>query len=259
MRPNISELSYGYALIDELIHWRGTNLTAAPVFPSLYQEGQTGGGYDVMLQRPGIPLFLQFKLSHCMVRINAQEAQDGLLQVPYYRMHLRPLRHSSQHEMLLELENSGNEVYYSAPAFHRSHELNEAYLNHRVRDESIWVSPSAIGPLSDDGDHYIAFRLNGPVLFRSEPQKIDNKIDFDAFTGRVQHSFESRSESALSTEELTVLVKNLTMFSEKRTDIARIRKKNYLEKISKRPLIEQIALYAQVFLDCQLFLVTKRS
>ncbi len=68
MKPEMSEFSYGYALTDELIHWHGTSLTAAPIFPSLYQEGKSGGGYDVMLQRSGIPLFLQFKLADQMVR-----------------------------------------------------------------------------------------------------------------------------------------------------------------------------------------------
>jgi len=55
MKPQISEFSYGYALTDELIHWHGTNLTAAPIFPSLYQEGQVGGvGGDVvkLFKRP---------------------------------------------------------------------------------------------------------------------------------------------------------------------------------------------------------------
>lgn len=77
MQPNISEFSYGYAITDELIHWYGTTITASPVFPSLYQEGQQGGGWDLKLQRPGIPLFLQFKLSHCMIRTNAREHQKG--------------------------------------------------------------------------------------------------------------------------------------------------------------------------------------
>src|SRR5262249_39334530 len=49
------------------------------------------------------------KLAHCMVRNNASEARDGTLAVPYYRMHLRPARHSDQHEMLLDLERTGNE------------------------------------------------------------------------------------------------------------------------------------------------------
>ncbi|MEN6487902.1 MAG: hypothetical protein ABFD66_03310, partial [Smithella sp.] len=112
MRPDISEFSYGYALTEELIHWHGTELTAAPFFPSLYQEGQEGGGYDLMLERPGMLLFLQFKLSDCMVRNTAREVKDGIFSAPCYRMHIRPARHSQQHEMLLKLENDGNEVYY---------------------------------------------------------------------------------------------------------------------------------------------------
>ena len=40
MKPNISEFSYGYALTDELVHSPGSHLVGAPVFPSLYQEGQ---------------------------------------------------------------------------------------------------------------------------------------------------------------------------------------------------------------------------
>ena len=127
MKPNTSEFSYGYAVTDELIHRHGLPITASPVFPSLYQEGQIGGGYDVHLPMMGLPLFLQFKLSDHMVRRSAREAQAGHLSVPYYRMHLRPKRHSAQHEMLLNLENIGGPaVYYVAPAFHQSSELNDA-------------------------------------------------------------------------------------------------------------------------------------
>ena len=55
MEPEFSEFSYGYALTDELIHWNGTKLKAAPVFPSLYDEG-AGKGYDLKLDRQnGVP------------------------------------------------------------------------------------------------------------------------------------------------------------------------------------------------------------
>src|SRR6266568_1524050 len=65
MRPM---LSYGYALTEELAGGTAGDLMAAPVFPSLYAEGQAGGGWDVMIPYPVTPLFLQFKLSHYMVR-----------------------------------------------------------------------------------------------------------------------------------------------------------------------------------------------
>src|SRR4051794_37173385 len=69
--PEISEFSYGFALTNELVGW--TALKAAPMFPSLIEEGKKGGGYDVKLDAPGKPLYLQFKRAHCMTRRSARE------------------------------------------------------------------------------------------------------------------------------------------------------------------------------------------
>ena|SRR2546425_11388435 len=80
MRADISEFSFGYAVTEALAQrWR-PNLTAAPVFPSLLEEGKVG--YDVKLQRRGVPIFLQFKVSERMVRATAREVREGLLNVP---------------------------------------------------------------------------------------------------------------------------------------------------------------------------------
>src|SRR6476659_6247420 len=117
MRPNISEFSYGFAVTSELVQAPG-GVVAAPVFPSLIEEGQQGGGWDVRLDRPGVPLFLQFKLCDQMTRGTCREARQAGFNVPCYRMHLRSARTSRQHEMLLQLEASGQEVFYSAPMFH---------------------------------------------------------------------------------------------------------------------------------------------
>jgi hypothetical protein len=116
MRPLLSEFSYGYALTEELAGGALGGLTAAPIFPSLYQEGQVGGGYDLELPLMGAPLYVQFKLSDCMVYRSAAEWDD--FGHSYYRMHLRPQRHSEQHQMLCDLEAAGNQVYYVAPYFH---------------------------------------------------------------------------------------------------------------------------------------------
>jgi hypothetical protein len=159
--PAISEFSYGFALTNELIRSPGFQVTAAPVFPSLIQEGQAGG-YDVRLDRPSLPLFLQFKLCHYMFRRTCREVRDGEFDVPCYRMYLRPARHSRQHEMLLDLENAGEEVYYSAPMFHTAEELNTAFLNQSVCSSSIWIRPSEIGPLPDGLDHHVSFAAGQP-------------------------------------------------------------------------------------------------
>jgi len=64
-----------------------------------------GGGYDVALDRPGQPLFLQFKPSRHIRGWNAKEFQKPTLTRPCYRMYVRPRGRSQQHELLLELEN----------------------------------------------------------------------------------------------------------------------------------------------------------
>jgi len=259
MKPDISEFSYGYAITDELIHWRGTAITASPIFPSLYQEGQAGGGYDVMLSRPGLPLFLQFKLSDYMVRKNAHEAQLCKISVPYYRMKLRSKRYSQQHEMLLELENLGQEVYYSAPAFHKQTELNKYYFSHQIRDKSIWIRPSFVGPLPDNNDHSLSFRLSGPIMFCSEPREIQCKGTFEEFSFSVKSAFREKCEQAIGQDALKKLSSLIVDILKKHTDIFHGNRKSFLGEIQSKSQIEQIALYSNYFLNCHFFIVHQQE
>ena len=137
MRPLLSEFSFGYALTEELASGALGQLIGAPIFPSLIQEGQPGGGYDLQLPLVGAPLFLQFKLSDCMVYRSANEWE--IFQRSYYRMHLRPARHSDQHALLRTLEASGEEVYYVAPYFHTTEELNTHYVRKKQLDKQFFT------------------------------------------------------------------------------------------------------------------------
>ena len=140
MRPSISEFSYGFAVTAELLQALGP-VTVAPVFPSLRAEGKEGGGWDVRLDWPGFPLFLQFKLCDQMTRRTCKEARLVGSRLPCYRMHLRPTRLSPQHRLLLELEQRGKAVYYCAPMFHETEEFNNAFRQHSVCSQSIWIRP----------------------------------------------------------------------------------------------------------------------
>lgn len=153
MKPDISEFSYGYAVTEELIQIFNAYIVGAPIFPSLYEEGKKGG-YDVEIPIVGRPIFLQFKLSDYLYKLSAKESDK--LHVPYYRMHLRPLKHSKQHELLRTLESGGELVFYIAPEFYLPEELNDAYLNQQVLNRSAAFSPNEIGPV-DAEDHYVIF------------------------------------------------------------------------------------------------------
>lgn len=287
MKPNISEFSYGYALTEELIKGFGSNITAAPVFPSLYQEGKEGGGWDVKFEKGGIPLFIQFKLSHYLKTANAKERKGGHFASPYYRMYFRPINHSKQHELLLDLERSGNEVYYSAPGFHKPNELNDAYLNGEVKNRSIWVKPTDINDIIDIDEHYIAFQLPSTWYFCSEPKSIKRNLTFSSFQKNIITALYQKRDTALTRKSLYELAKKLETIGRKRVDIhmdideffkkillhdhfvdgeENVEKsstqilfmdveRKVKEIFSDRHPIELAAYYSSVFLDSQLIIV----
>jgi hypothetical protein len=192
MHPDISEFSYGYALTEALIAASPRTLRAAPIFPSLIEEGSPGGGYDVQIPFAGFPLFLQFKLSHRMVRSSAAEVQKGVLAPPFYRMHLRPTKHSQQHPMLLSLEASGAVVYYAAPFFHTPAELNDAYTKRKVLQRSIFIKPSDIGSLPDDDNHHVAFKKGfNAYLCSDTPRLIRRKNENHDFIDELRSEYSS--------------------------------------------------------------------
>ena len=105
MIPEISEVSYGFALTNELVGW--LPVRAAPIFPSLIEEGKEGGGYDVKFDLPGLPLYLQFKRADCMERRSAHEHAQ-FVKMPFYRFKITEANKSNQHKMLLGLDDGNN-------------------------------------------------------------------------------------------------------------------------------------------------------
>ena len=174
MRTDFSEFSYGYALTEEFMTDPSESPVAAPVFPSLVQEGSVGGGYDVMLSSPGVPIFLQFKRPDYMVRGTAREISAyGLpITLPFYRMHIRSSYISRQHELLLELNNIHTHVYYGAPLFHDVSTLNRHYAGDVVRQHSIFIRPMSIGRLPP-GTHHMAYDTRRRAWLCSEPREIE--------------------------------------------------------------------------------------
>lgn len=170
MKSLISEFSYGFALTNEIVGWQ--QLDTAPIFPSLIQEGQEGGGYDLHLDYPGMPLFLQFKRSDCMVGGTARECKlIQNLQRPYHRFEITDSSTSEQHRMLIDLEDPSNIVLYAAPRFHTVEQFNQAWQHQTVSSRSIFVSPNEIGNLPN-GRHTVAFDDNRTWVC-SDPKKIE--------------------------------------------------------------------------------------
>jgi hypothetical protein len=258
MNPGISEFSYGFALTSELIQSPEFGLTAAPVFPSLIEEGRSGG-HDVRLDRPSLPLFLQFKLSHFMQRRTCREVRDAEFEVPCYRMYLRAARLSRQHELLLELEDSAEgEVYYSAPSFHLPEELNNAFLTHQVRARSVWIRPSEIGPLPDDDEHHVSFSDQNPWTMFSTPRRLSvRRRVAELFAGYATRLRTKRGPPG--TEWIENLAESVERIASKRADVLRVANHDVLARTRKLQPLDRAAYYASVFLESQMYLVQLRS
>jgi hypothetical protein len=171
MTPEISEFSYGFALTNEIVGW--ASLKAAPIFPSLIEEGKAGGGYDVKLDMPSVPLYLQFKRADCMTRRTAHEiSRHNLpLRTPFYRLPITQSGKSDQHALLVELDDGKVEVFYAAPRFHKLAQINEAWSANAVASRSIFIRPRDIGPLDVDS-HHVAYDEHRAWLC-SEPRSVE--------------------------------------------------------------------------------------
>jgi hypothetical protein len=160
--------------------------------------------------------------------------------------------------MLLDLETSGADVYYVAPAFHQPEELNDAFLNGLVRTRSIWVRPSQIGPLPDERDHHVSFERVGNWAFFSEPRRLDGPREFASLADHLHRALESRGATPLRTE-LPALAETLSAIAEKRADIRLGDRVVTRTVLADRAPLQQIAHYASIFLECQFFVVQSRQ
>jgi hypothetical protein len=256
MDPEISEFSYGYALTETLIQGVKRRLRLAPIFPSLIEEGRTGGGYDVKIPFPGAPLFLQFKLSHRMVRASAIEERQGVLHTPFYRMHLRPTKHSQQHPMLLALEKSGADVYYAAPYFHTPAELNAAYASNDVRNQSIFIRPSEIGALPDQHEHHVAFKRRRPIYICSnQPREVRESAENLRFDKRLEEAFAGSKPLEPNTDSIASWADRLQQIVVDHRPYMSWISDQSLSAVSNRTPLQRFAYLAQMFFGCNVVLI----
>lgn len=222
MKLNYTEFSFGYAFTENLIRSTSTGAGDAPVFPNLIQEARVG--YDVHINLPGFPLYLQYKLPDLMVRDTATEISRYNLPycyLPYFRMYLMKRNQSNQHAALIELEKRfPKSVYYVSPCMYNINEFNEAYLTANVHCRSVFFSPISIGPLPDNRQHVVVYRseqYQDDAWLFSEPRKIYFS-QFKHIAGEVTNSFEDTRYMTLSELARNLRDKMLPMVSSKIRD-----------------------------------------
>jgi hypothetical protein len=253
VEPDLSEFSYGFALTSEIVARHGLKRAGAPIFPTQLDEAKPGGGWDMKL--PGLPIYLQFKRSDRMVRNTAKHAgKFGAL--PFYRMHLRRRGHSQQHQLLLDLESRGNHVFYAAPAFSTSEELNSAYVTDAVTAQSIFVKPSAIGPLKDDEAHHVAFQLPAPAYFCSEPTPV-KATDLDVYIEQTLRAKAAQAPVVDARDFFERISEQLLDVYESREPVPTQRRGDLRQLRQRREPAEFAELIARTLFDVELLVVPR--
>lgn len=240
MISEFTEFSYGFAVTYELVLENSGSVFAAPEFPSLIREGQVGGGYDVRLDF-GNFLFLQFKLSEFMR--GGLSGQSNVIGLPYYRFWITPRRQSQQHRLLVDLQNTGQQIYYAAPIFHRQAVFNTEFQARTVVNRSAFFTPSEIGNLEDDESHCVVFN-DTQAYFCSEPKqlRLHTGISMKQFLGsRMQ------AVKAASTVELALRLRNLVGAVTDQVPV--------LSESSVSEALTFISFVAHVFFHCEVFFV----
>jgi hypothetical protein len=254
MESHISEFSYGYAVTSEVITLYGLKGAGAPEFETQNAEGEEGGGWDVKL--PGVPIYLQYKRSSRMVKNSAKDASQ-FPSLPIFRMYLHPRNHSDQHQLLLDLESKGNTVAYAAPGFSEPDELNEAYSSDQTAERSLFVRPSAIGPLKDDKHHWVAFRANPPIaFFCSEPHKIKFELPSMLFSARGATKLYQERKTAGPESYGKLAEELLRIFEVRRPALFEQRRIGDIRKVRQRRGAPDFArLVARTLFQCELLVL----
>ncbi len=244
MKLGYSEFSFGYAFTENLIRWAATVPGAAPYFPNLYDEGRLG--YDVRIDFPACPLFLQYKLPDLMVRDTAGEVSihslAGLV-APFFRMHLIKRYVSQQHKLLIDLERRHpHSVFYATPELSSPDLFNDAYISAEVHLQSVLFSPAEIGYLPDDQQHVVAYRDSLPYAwFCSRPRKI-RAFSFGDVIGPLRMSFEEPRYRTVGDMARTTLEEVLQLVPwQLRESVQRIRQSIQARRASRveRPGIDE--------------------
>lgn len=262
MRPRISEFSYGYAVTESVMHQYSNIVSDAPIFPSLRREGQNGGGFDVQINnRIGYPLFLQFKLSHKMVYRSAREIRERRLfsRPPFFRMHLRSRYEGNQHEMLVDLDDGQNNVFYIAPYFYEQEELNTLYTSRTILDSSYLIRPQDIGYLPDDKEHHIASEqgaLYGFFLSDSFAKKTVDIIRFDKFDELMKQRLLKENEILSLQLKKTV---NRMLHILKKYDSLIFNIEDILYRMKGERLFQLTHYISRFYFDCELLLVLRNN
>lgn len=132
--------------------------------------------------------------------------------------------------------------------FHRSSELNDAYWEGRVLQRSVFIPPSAIGPLPDGNNHHVAFSPSARYVL-SEPKSIEKPVDFSTLGRIVRSEVLARGRTALTADSLGRLMEHMVaLLQDERQELRRV---DFGDQLP----LKTIAYLSRTFFGCEMLIV----
>lgn len=167
MDTAFSEFAFVYAHVREL-EWKYGWST--PYFPTTREEGRLG--YDLRMDGPVHPVFLQYKVSQGLQ--NPRSTEWKAFEEPYYRFKIYPELRSKQHNLLRALsEKVGDTVFYCVPGFVEEKALYDCREHGHIVENSAFISCYNIPKIEGNDKHCICYSRNLDRAFMySDPVRL---------------------------------------------------------------------------------------
>lgn len=249
MEAKFSEFSYGFAATAELAN-QLKPLGAAPVFPSLVAEAKLG--WDVKMKtRPGLVLFVQFKLPRALTMARAREWP--VYKSLYYRMYIRRRRHSKQHNLLRKLSMKEPFVYYLGARFYELQPFNNNYLSSKVLSNSIAIPLRQLPDLKDDEQHYISYQSASNAYWCSETPKPVRAESGELLVHTISSALSAANPVPLSDNRLRAIRENILHTLEESQLSAEFRARtNDMQQV-----VDDIQFLSRTFFSAEALFVTR--
>jgi hypothetical protein len=200
MKPEITDISFSTALTFELVTQYDLLTLGAPIFPSLQKEAI----FRTDMNTSNVLLFIQYKLSEKIIGTASSLNDDW--GIPYYRFLIHPKNRNKRHELLQNLEEMNNLVYYAAPEFHTKSELYESLMQKALLTNSTFWSPTEIGSLWQAERNTISYKSDLYYgILEPERRKIDGAIKGEMLLSMINGRFEANQSETYDNERLAYL------------------------------------------------------
>lgn len=182
MSAGFNEREFEFCFNAEFVRKNSAALIGTPIIPSQRMENVLGYDVEFRIQngRFSRSLFLQHKVSSYAQHRRGRNADIWNCYFgPYFRFPIERLDRTRQHNLLVELAERGEDVFYCAPVFVGLDNLQNCFVQDNVIDNSRFFDPKDMGKVTDFEKHHVSYDPTGSFgFFHTEPKKLEKTVSW---------------------------------------------------------------------------------